>query len=61
MSTPCTEARLRLNAAANLLTAAAEGRSQLHDAADGARQLIDKALDAEAGALDEPSDGGAAA
>lgn len=56
MSLPCTEARLRLTAAANLLRAAAEGRSQLHDAAHGARQLIDKALDAEAGALDLETD-----
>jgi hypothetical protein len=56
MSTPCAEARLRLHAAANLLTAAAEGRCQLHDASDGARQLIDKALDAEAGALDIESE-----
>jgi hypothetical protein len=50
--TPNEEARTRLAAAARLLTAAAEGHVfSIIEAADGARALIDRALDAEAGAL----------
>lgn len=58
---PSPESSCRLTAAARLLTAAAEGRWDVHSAADGARRLIDRALDAEAGVLEVPFANGSAA
>lgn len=59
MTTPSVEAQLRLKAAADLLTAAAEGRAfSVIEAIEGARGLLDRALDAEIGALEaSPTEG----
>jgi hypothetical protein len=55
MAAPSHEAQLRLIAAAKLLMAAAAGRVfSVVDAVEGARRIIDRALDAEAGVIDRP-------
>lgn len=48
---PSKDAQQRLLAAAQWLTDAASGRASVPVAADAARRLIDRALDAEVGAL----------
>lgn len=55
MAAPSHEAQLRLISAAKLLMDAAAGNVfSVVDAVEGARRLIDRALDAEAGAVDIP-------
>lgn len=58
---PSDETRFRLSAAAKLLIDASVGNTvSVIDAAEAARDLIDKALDAETGMLEGQSEGGRA-